>query len=253
MKPFVMFGTHPLFGDYAEAIHACGGYLSRIIRNIKEPARPAGQRFEDRLERYHDWLNRQGIHRRVEVSSLDDFSPRIDELFVFGFWGPKQLPLSEHLKKRFGLAFTSLIHPAAHVSPMARLGEGVVVIKGAIIAPNASIGDFAYINSGASIGHDCDVGPGVIVGPGSAIASSVCLARGVIVGIGATVLEDLVLGEESYIAAGAVVTRNVPAHVMVAGVPAVEKKPFFREALVLEADAEGRDRYIVRSSAISRQ
>jgi sugar O-acyltransferase (sialic acid O-acetyltransferase NeuD family) len=248
MTRYVMFGTHPMFGNYVDAIHSCGGILSRVVRNMEEPPRPPGERFEDRLERYHAWLDGQGIHHRVEVLPQEDFTPRDDEAFLFGFWGPKQLPLRDHLKRRFGLCFAPIIHASAYVSPMSRLGEGVVVGRGAIIGPNASIGDCTYVNSGAIIGHDCEVGSGVIIGAMAAIASRVRFACGVIVGIGATVLEDLTLGEESFIAAGAVVIKDVPAHVLVAGVPAVEKKPFFRQPLIVEPDPEGRGRYIVTAS-----
>lgn len=228
VTPHVMFGTHPLFGDYADAIHACGGRLARVIRDREEPPRPPGDRFEDRLGRYQSWLHRQGDPHRVEVVALEDFAPCAGETNLFGFRGPQLRPLRELLRERFGLSFAPLVHPAASVSPMAAIGEGAFIGAGAVIAPHATIGAFTFVNRGATIGHDCDIGPCVIIGPSAAIASRVRIDDGAIVGIGATVVEQLAIGAGSYVAAGAVVLRDVPAHVLVAGVPAVEKKPFFR-------------------------
>lgn len=54
--------------------------------------------------------------------------------------------------------------------------------------------------------------------------SSVHFKRGCYVGFGATILPGVTVGEESVVAAGAVVTKDVPARAMVAGVPAVVKK-----------------------------
>ncbi len=229
MKRYVMFGTHPLFGDFVDAIHACGGILTRVVRNVEEPPRVPGQRFEDRLDNYHAWLERQGIRHRVEVLMLCDFRPQAGEEFLFGFRGPKLLPLREDLRMRFGLSFTVIVHPGAYVSPMARLEEGVFVGAGSLIGTNVRIDEFTFINRGAIIEHDCNVGPCVIVGPSAAVASSVRIGAGAILGIGATVLEKLSIGEDSYVAGGAVVLKDVPPHVMVAGVPAVEKKAFFRK------------------------
>jgi sugar O-acyltransferase (sialic acid O-acetyltransferase NeuD family) len=224
MHPYVMFGTHPLFGDYTDAIHAAGGILSRVVRNMEEPPRPEGGRFEDRMHRYHAWLDRRDIAHRVEVVAIDDFEPREGERYLFGFRGPKLLPLRNLLASRFPLRFSPLVHSAATVSAMAQLDEGVFVGAGVVIAPNVKIGAFAFVNRGATIGHDCDVGSCTIVGPAAAIASGVRLETGAVVGIGATILENLVIGEGSYVAAGAVVLKDVPAGMLVAGVPAVEKK-----------------------------
>jgi maltose O-acetyltransferase len=53
-----------------------------------------------------------------------------------------------------------------------------------------------------------------------ASAAPVVLERGCFVGAQATILSGLTVGQESFVAAGSVVTRDVPAHTLVAGVPA---------------------------------
>ena len=53
-----------------------------------------------------------------------------------------------------------------------------------------------------------------------ASAAPVVLERGCFVGAHATILSGLTVGRESCVAAGSVVTRDVPARTLVAGVPA---------------------------------
>ena len=52
------------------------------------------------------------------------------------------------------------------------------------------------------------------------IAAPIAIERGVWLCTGATVLHGVTVGEDSVVAAGAVVTRDVPAGVVIGGVPA---------------------------------
>lgn len=54
--------------------------------------------------------------------------------------------------------------------------------------------------------------------------SRVVIKRGAYIGTGAILLPGVTIGRESVVAAGAVVTKSVPDHTMVAGVPAKVKK-----------------------------
>lgn len=224
MRPWVMFGIHPLFGDYVDAIHSVGGHLSRIVLNIPEPERPKGERLCDFLDRYHDWLRKNGHSHEVRVEHLSCYSPDESEQPMLGFRGLKVLPLVEILQREFSLEFPPLVHRSACVSPMAKLGEGVFVGAGAIIASNATLGPFSLVNRGATIGHDSLVEQGVVIGPASNLASSVKIRAGAVLGIASTVIEKLEIGEGAYVAAGAVVLKDVPAHHLVAGVPATVRK-----------------------------
>ena len=52
------------------------------------------------------------------------------------------------------------------------------------------------------------------------VAAPIVLERNVWIGAGATVLHGVTVGADAVVAAGAVVTRDVPAATLVAGVPA---------------------------------
>lgn len=228
MTEYVMFGTHPFFGDYVDAIHAAGGILTRVVQNMEEPPRPPGQRFADQLDRYQAWLSGRGSDHAVEVVPLDRFVPRDGERYLFGFRGLKLLPLRDRLLADFGLRFAPLVHPTAYVSPTASIGEGVFVGAGSTVGSDAAVGEFTLINRAAVIEHDCVIGPCANIGPAAAVASSVRIGPGAVLGIKSVVIEKLTLGAECYVAGGSVVIGPVPGGVLVAGVPAVEKRRLSR-------------------------
>jgi UDP-perosamine 4-acetyltransferase len=118
------------------------------------------------------------------------------------------------------LAAGAVVHPAAWVSPTARLGDGVVVMAGAVINRQAAIGDHAIVNTRAVIEHDCVVGANTHLAPGSALAGGVAVGADTLIGMQASVLPGVVVGAGCRVGAGAVVTRDVPDGVTVVGAPA---------------------------------
>ena len=179
-----------------------------------------GKFFAERLQDANLLLARLGAGYEVKVEHLDRFRPLDGERYVIGFRGLKLRSLRDSLKSRFGIAIDKMVHPSAQISVSASLGEGVVVAAGCVIASCVTLGDYCLMNRAGSIGHDCYIEEFVNIGPAANLASGVRVNRAAVVGIGATVLENVIIGAGAQIAAGAVVTRNVDASTMVAGVPA---------------------------------
>ncbi len=121
--------------------------------------------------------------------------------------------------------WVTLVHPKAYVHDSARLGEGTVVMAGAVIQPDAQIGAHCIINTGATVDHGCVVGDFCHVAPGSHLGGAVTLAEGVFMGIGSVAIQNVTVGAWTAVGAGAAVVRDLAAGVLAIGVPArVQRK-----------------------------
>lgn len=121
---------------------------------------------------------------------------------------------------KHGIPFATLVHPTVRVSSKSSLGEGTIVSVGTIIAALTKVGRHVIVNRGALIGHHTTIGDYCTIGPGANIAASCRIGHATYVGMGAVVLDHLTIGAHSVVGAGAVVTKDVPDHVQVVGVPA---------------------------------
>lgn len=130
--------------------------------------------------------------------------------------------ISQRLYDKFNWA--TIIHPTAYLAEGVEIGQGTIVMAGAIIQPDSIIGSHVIINTGASIDHDGVVGDFVHVAPGVRLAGNVRVETGALLGIGCCALPGRTVGAWSTIGAGAVVARNVPPRITAFGVPAIPRQ-----------------------------
>lgn len=118
--------------------------------------------------------------------------------------------------------FLSIKHSQAILQDEAsiKIGKGSIICAGSIFTCDISLGDFTIINLNCTIGHDVKMGNYCSLMPSVNISGNVTLGDGVFIGSGATILQGINIGEGAVIGAGAVVTKDVPPHCTVVGVPA---------------------------------
>jgi UDP-2-acetamido-3-amino-2,3-dideoxy-glucuronate N-acetyltransferase len=152
------------------------------------------------------------------------------------------------------------VHSTADVSPGAQIGDGTSIWNQARVREGAVMGEGCILGTGAYVDCDVIIGSnvkiqngaflyrgatledGVFIGPGACLTNDVyprsinpdgtikteedwtvgpiLIRYGASIGAGAIVLPGVTVGRFALVAAGAVVSRDVPDHGLVTGVPA---------------------------------
>jgi sugar O-acyltransferase (sialic acid O-acetyltransferase NeuD family) len=122
--------------------------------------------------------------------------------------------------ERVGWRFIGVIHPAAIVSPFARIATDVHVLARAVVQPYASIEAGCIVNTGAIVEHNVSMGAWSHAAPGSVICGDVIIGERCHLGAGAVVMQGIKLGPQSLVGMGAAVTQDFDGYGTLVGVPA---------------------------------
>ena len=159
------------------------------------------------------------------------------------FWR-YNLKFLARLIMHFARIFTGIeIHPAAKIGSNFFMDHGL----GIVIGETTEIGENVTIYQGVTLGG---IMPSVESDLQRNQKRHPTIGNNVIIGSGAQILGAINIGDDARIGANSVVSRDVPANVTVAGVPAREfarsaKKETFKPYAVSDSDADPREKALV--------
>jgi acetyltransferase EpsM len=116
--------------------------------------------------------------------------------------------------------FAQLISSRSVLDSTVTLGEGTLIMPGAIVNARANIGQHVILNTGSVVEHDCVVEDYVHLSPNATLAGGVRIESGAWIGAGAVVIQGVRIGQNAVVGAGAVVLHDVPNDTTVVGNPA---------------------------------
>ena len=100
------------------------------------------------------------------------------------------------------------------------LGEGTVVLEGAVINVDSIIGKCVIINTGAIVEHDCKVGDFVHFMTGAIIGGGVEVGDSSVIGVAAKVIQYKIINKNCLILEGSIVTQDLLNEGTYFGLPA---------------------------------
>jgi UDP-2-acetamido-3-amino-2,3-dideoxy-glucuronate N-acetyltransferase len=121
------------------------------------------------------------------------------------------------------------VMPKAVIGERCVLGQNVVVMNGTKIGDNVKIQNNVSIYEGVELEDDVFCGPSMVftnvINPRSHVPrrdefKHTLVRQGASIGANATIVCGVTLGAYCFVGAGAVVTKDVPPHALVTGVPA---------------------------------
>lgn len=116
--------------------------------------------------------------------------------------------------------YATIVHPGAAVSPSSSVGQGSVLLAHVTLTAAVTVGAHVAIMPNVTLTHDdvaddfATIASGVCLGGGARIHTAAYLGAGALIG------ENRTVGAFSLVGMGAVVTHDVPAREVWAGVPA---------------------------------
>ena len=157
------------------------------------------------------------------VGPVDEVVGRADTAVVVCVGNPSNFVSRARLVERLGLPsdrYATLVHPTAVIPSTATIGAGTVIHATTVLTTDVRVGRHVAVMPAVVLTHDDVVGDFATFGAGVRLAGAVEVGTGAYVGSAAVVREHRRLGDWCLIGAGSVVTRDVPAGEVWAGVPA---------------------------------
>ncbi len=159
------------------------------------------------------------LHQRVcghEVIATDKDLHRLASEYRYALVTVGQIKSAESRRRLYeearvaGFELPAIVSPHAHVSRHARIGDGSIIMYGAMLNADARVGANCIINSHALVEHGAEVGDHCHISTGVIINGDVRVGAGSFVGSGALTRHGVSIGTGCVVGMGSVVRRDLP-------------------------------------------
>ncbi len=110
--------------------------------------------------------------------------------------------------KDMGYEIERYVHPDARVYTDRPIGEGSVVLPGAILEPHVTLGVNSMVWCNVTVAHHATVGDHCWLASGAVISGQARIGDHCFVGVNATIVNALSIGNKAIIGAGALITKD---------------------------------------------
>lgn len=195
MKPLLLIGGGGHCRAAIDVIEACGSFsIKGIVQPKKDGVEPV--------------LGYPVLGDDLAIPSLLTMSPYV--LITVGqIKTPAVRATLFNLLRSLNAVLPIVVSPHAYVSRHVTIGDGGLVMHGAIINSGARIGLNVIVNTLALLEHDVQVGDHCHISTGARVNGGVQVESGCFIGSGAVIVQGIRIGAGSVIGAGCIVTRNV--------------------------------------------
>ncbi len=192
-------------------LYGASGHGKSILDTLLEDKKTFGGWFDD--------IPNRKIGKLISAPFPYGFVFEKDHLIISIGDNENRKKVVEKLELNKKPNYSKATHPRSILSKSVTIGEGTVVMAGAIINIDTIIGKHGIINTNASIDHDCQIGDFVHIAPGSTLCGGISIGSGTLVGAGATIIPNIKIGKGVIIGAGTVVISDIPDYSKVVGNP----------------------------------
>lgn len=114
--------------------------------------------------------------------------------------------------KAMGYGVETYIHPDARIYTDHPVGEGSVVLPGAVIEPHARVGANTMVWSNVTLAHHSSIDDHCWVAAGTVVSGQAKVLRNTFLGVSSTVVNAITVGEFNVVGAGALISRDTKPH-----------------------------------------
>jgi len=150
------------------------------------------------------------------IIGTDEDLPKLSKDYNYALITVGQIKSPEARKRLYdlligmGFKLPVIKSPLSYVSKHVEIGEGTIIMHGAIVNASARVGRNCIINSKSLIEHDAVIGDHCHVSTGAIINGEVKVGDGTFIGSGALTRHSISIGNNCVIGAGAVLKTGIP-------------------------------------------